>query len=418
MRTPKHIKKGVALSCAALLLAACSSDPEVGVPENPEEVSGKVTVWTYPLGVIDSVDWYQPYIDQFNEEYPNVEVEMVMQSFSNREEALVTALAGGNAPDVVYFNPDFIPQYAEEEVLLPLDDLRDDWDSFFDASLESMTWEDTLYGAPLLMQIMSTYCNTEVLDAAGVDTCPETWDEMREIAPAVKERGYYLTEYAGASTLNHTFYKFLWQAGGEVLNEDLTAAAFNSPEGLEALTFTKEMVDNGWVPTEPLSVSQPFEQTEQGRGELAYVAGANLTQTREFIDPAIIETVPPLSHKERVPSGSVGAWSIMQDSDSIEGAQAFVHFLSDPEFLEAFITESGYLPPREDIEGLFEDDPQVAEGIDYLDEVRTGVMHPQAREIIDVITPHVQSVLLEGNDPQAALDAAEEEVNALLERSS
>ena len=112
----------------------------------------------------------------------------------------------------------------------------------------------------------------------------------------------------------------------------------------------------------------------------------------------------------------MGAWSIFNTTDSPEAAQAWVHYLSDSDFIADFIEASGYLPPREDIEGLFADDPQLADGMEYLDQVRTGVMHPQARELIDVIRPHIQSVLLEDTDPQAALDAAEQEVNALLER--
>ncbi len=407
-----------AAGSAVLLLAACGGggeEPEVGVPADADDVSGSVVFWTYPLGVIDSANWWQPYVEDFQEEYPDVDVEVVMQSFSNREEALVTAIAGGNAPDVVYFNPDFIPQYAEEGLLLPLDDLRDDWDSFVDASLEAMTWDDTLYAAPLLMQMQTSYCNAEALEAADVE-CPTTWDELREAAPAFVDAGYYATEYSGVVTLNHSFYLYLWQAGGEVLNEDLTAAAFNSPEGLEALEFIKEMVDNEWVPRQPLSVQETFEQSEAGQANVGYMMGSNLVQTRGVVDPDIIETVPPMSHAEQVASGSVGAWSIFNTTDSPEAAQAWVHYLSDAEFIEDFISESGYLPPREDIEGLFADDPQIAEGLEHLDKIRTGVMHPQAREIIDVIRPHIQSVLLEGQDPQAALDAAEQDVNALLER--
>lgn len=420
MKRSKFITATAALGGAALLLAACgggdSAAPEL--PDDPDDVSGHVTFWTYPLGVVDSVGWWQEYVDDFNEEYPNVEVEVVMQSFTNREEALVTAIAGQNAPDVVYFNPDFIPQYADEDLLLPLDDLRDDWDSFFDSSLESMSWEDSLYGAPLLMQMQTSYCNTEILADAGGVECPTTWDEFRDVAPAIADTGHYVTEYSGTSTLNHSFYLMLWQAGGEVLNDDLTAAAFNSPEGLEALEFIKEMVDEGWVPTQALSVSETFEQTEAGQGNVGYLMGANLTQHRTVVDPDVIETVPPMSNVERVASGSVGAWSIFNTTDSPEAAQAWVHYLSNAEFIQPFIEESGYLPPREDIDGLFADDPQIAEGMDYLDDVRTGVMHPQAREIIDTIRPTIQAVLLQGMDPQEALDTAEQDVNELLERTS
>ncbi|WP_026876015.1 extracellular solute-binding protein [Jiangella gansuensis] len=405
-------------AAAALVAAACSNDTQAasGGDGDSGDVAGTVTFWTYPIGIADSVGWWEPHVEDFQQEYPDVEVEVVMQAFSNREEALVTAITGNNAPDVVYFNPDFIPQYAEEGILLPLDDLRDDWDDFYDSALDANRWEDTLYGAPLLMQMQTSYCNTEAMAAAGVQTCPTTWDELREAAPKFVDAGYYATEYSGVSTLNHNFYVYLWQAGGEVLSEDLQSAAFNSPEGLEALEFIKEMVDNGWVPEQPLSVTEPFEQTAVGKAQVGYVPGAQLISTREIVDPAIIQTAPPMTHKEQVASGSVGAWSIFNTTDAPEAAQAWVRYLSDEEFIRTFNGETGYLPPRESIDDLFQDDPQIAEGMEYLDKVRVGVMHPQARQIIDAIRPHIQAVLLEGVDPQTALDAAEQDVNDLLAR--
>lgn len=405
-------------AAAAMLMAACSagSSESGGEGANPEDVSGDVTFWFYPVGVTGETTWWEPHVEEFNEQYPNVNIELVPQSFSNREDAIVTAVAGQNAPDVIYFNPDFIPQWAEQDLLMPLDDLRDDWDDFYDSSLAANTWEDTLYGAPLLMQMMTSYCNTEVLDAAGVEKCPTTWDEFRDAAPKIVDAGYYATEYNGTSTLNHTFYLYLWQAGGQVLSEDMQTAAFNSPEGLEALELIKEMVDEGWVPQQPLTVLEPFEQTAAGQGEVGYIMGANILQTREFVDPDVIEVVPPMQHVEQVAGGSVGAWSIFNTTDSPDAARAWVHFLTDEDFMRDFLSETGYLPPRQSIDDLFEDDPQTAQGLDYLDQVRVGVMHPQARQIIDTIRPHIQSVLVEGNDPQAALDAAEEEVNALLAR--
>lgn len=404
-------------AAVALVAAACSGgDQASGGDTGSGDVSGTVTFWTYPIGIADTAGWWTPYVEEFTAEHPDVEVEVVMQSFSNREEALVTAISGNNAPDVVYFNPDFIPQYAEEDLLLPLDDLRDDWDDFYDSSLAAMTWDDTLYGAPLLTQIQTSYCNTEAMAAAQVETCPTTWDELRDAAPKFVDAGYYGTAYNGVSTLNHTFYIYLWQAGGEVLSEDLQSAAFNSPEGLEALEFIKEMVDSGWVPEQPLSVSVPFEQSAIGKAEVGYVPGAQLINTREVVDPAIIQTVPPMKNEEQVASGSVGAWSIFSTTDAPDAAKAWVKYLSDEEFIRAFNDETGYLPPRKSIDDLFADDPQISEGMQYLDTVRVGVMHPKARQIIDVIRPHIQSVLLEGVDPQTALDTAEQEVNDLLAR--
>jgi len=406
----------------ALALGACAgadgTDDAPAASADPAEVEGSVTFWTYPIGTTGEGDWWGPHVEAFNEIYPNVDVEVIVQPWTNREETLVTSIAGGQGPDVVYFNPDFIPKFVEEGVLMPMDDVVDP-ESFVPASLDAMTWEDSVYSVPLLMQIQTSYCNTEVLAAAGVEKCPTTWDELAEAGPAVKEAGFYLTEYTGAldMTLNHTFYLYLWQAGGEVLSEDMTEATFNGPEGLEALEFIKQMVDEGWVPQQALTSADPFEQTEAGKAQVAYVMGSNLTTTREVVNPDVIETAPPMTGAEQVASGSVGGLSVLNTAESPEAALAWVEYVTGPEFAETFLTETGYLPPRTDVTGLFADDPQTAGGLEYLDTIRVGVLHPNARQLIDTISPHIQSALLGKAEPQAALDAAAAEVDEILARS-
>ena len=268
-----------AAGAAALGLAACGGgggDTAEAPPESSEELSGSIVMWIYPLNDSASAESYQPYVDSFKEKYPNVEVEVVQQPWANREEQLTAAISGGNAPDVVYFNPDFVPRFAVEDLLVNLDDLRDDWDSaFVPAALEAMTYDGSLYSAPILMQASQTFANQKVLDEIGMEG-PTTWDELRAVGAAAKEKDYYLLEYAGDATLNHNYYMYLWQAGGEVLSEDMSTAAFNTAEGLEALEFVKEIVDNGWAPTEPISVVLPFEQTDLAQGKVAYSLGTNM----------------------------------------------------------------------------------------------------------------------------------------------
>ena len=78
---------------------------------------------------------------------------------------------------------------------------------------------------------------------------PTTWEELLAAGPAIKESGNFLTSYAGSleSSLNLSYFPLLWQAGGEVVSEDGTAAAFNSPEGIEALNFVVTLFNEGYA---------------------------------------------------------------------------------------------------------------------------------------------------------------------------
>jgi multiple sugar transport system substrate-binding protein len=404
-----------------VLLAGCGGgdNSDNAASENPDEVSGKVVFWTYPIGSSGEDGFWPPIVERFNEEYPDVEVEVIVQPFQGREEQLTTSLAGGEAPDVVYFNPDFIPRFVEEGFLEPIADvIEDDADDFRAAGLEAMSYDGELYGVPWLMGVNTMLCITTVLEAAGVE-CPETWDDALAMAPAVKNAGYYLTQYEGAIevTLNGTFYQYLRVAGGDVLNEDMTEAAFNGPEGVRALEIIRELAENEYVPPQSLTVLEPFEQTAAGLGEVAFMPYSGAAAVGNFVDPATLEVGPPITDSAESTNGTVGGLSIFNTSENMAAAKAWVDFLTSKEEMESFLTEvAQYHSPRESITGLFEDQPLVAAQEEYLDLVWSGLLHPQAREIMDVIAPHVQAAILGRAEPQEALDAAADEVNGLLSR--
>src|SRR5690625_5758764 len=112
-----------AAGAAALGLAACGggdADVAEAPPEESEDLTGSIVMWIYPLADSATEEWYQPYVESFNEKYPNVDVQVVQQGFTNREEQLTTAISGGKAPYVIYFNPDFVTRIDEVELLIEL----------------------------------------------------------------------------------------------------------------------------------------------------------------------------------------------------------------------------------------------------------------------------------------------------------
>lgn len=421
LRTPITRRRALTISALAatgLGITACGdsgTDTAEAPPESSNDLSGSVVMWMYPFAASSDEAMYKPYVDSFKEKFPNVDVEIVVQPWDSREEKLTTSISGGNAPDVVYMSPDFLPRFAEEGLFLEMTDLRDDLGDFMQPSLDSFTYEDKLYGLPILVQAGACFANARILDEVGMEG-PTTWDEMRSLGSAAKEAGYYLTEYLGAETLNKNFYPFLYQAGASVLNEDGTAAALNSPEALEALEFLREMVDNDWVPTEPLSILTPFEQSETAQGNVAYSHGQYLLPDVLEILKDDIEVLPPMSHHEQTAVGSFGGLSIFNTTDSPEAAAAWVHHLTDGAFSEQVSADFAFYAPREEVTVEHEGMPEADEFGQYVDLIHPEVIHPQSRAIMDTLKPMVQEVLLQGKDPKSALEDMESSVNDVLSR--
>ena len=76
------------------------------------------------------------------------------------------------------------------------------------------------------------YFNMDILEQAGVTELPATWQDLVDVAVKIKEAGLpgvmpFAGEWADPAigALNNLYYPYLWQAGGDIYNEDGTKVA-------------------------------------------------------------------------------------------------------------------------------------------------------------------------------------------------
>ncbi|WP_163570936.1 ABC transporter substrate-binding protein [Fodinicola feengrottensis] len=306
----------VAAGVLGLVMSGCGSSG--GVPSDPNQVAGKVTMWIYPISADLEKTWWQPKVAEFRKKFPQVSVDVVVQPWANRDEQLTTAIAGNKGPDVVYLIPDQLSQYADTGALADVSDvITKDRSDFRDNALQAMTYDGKLYGVPLLMSVTTTMVNKNVMQAAGVTSIPQTWDQFLADAAKIKAKGYYATTYAGdpTQTLNQTFYPLLWQAGGDVLSADGKKCTINSAAGVRALQFVKKLVDSGYTPKDALTTAlqaetSPFAQAKVGM--TISTPSADLSTYK--LPKANYQVGPPLTDVKSVGYGTVGGLSVLQSS--------------------------------------------------------------------------------------------------------
>lgn len=404
-----------------LSVAGCGSHESGGVPSNPGDVSGDITMWIYPIDPVSEQKWWGPQVAKFNKKYSKVKVKVVVQPWDNRDEQLTTAIAGGKGPDVVYIIPDQLPGYAEQKVLADVADvIKNDRDDFRPRALEAMTYKGRLYGVPILMGGKSAMIDKKILAACGVTREPSTWDDLLALGRTVKSKGYYATEYIAApeQTLNLTYYPLLWQAGGEILDKSGAKAAFNSAAGLTALKFVKSLVDHGYVPKDPLTVNPgPDANNPIAQGKVAVVTDGTVSTDLPGVHMADWDVAPPLKKVVAADYGVVGGLSVLSQSKNPAAAKAWVKYLASPDHLKAFDKNRTYFSPRKSLGNLFEGDRILGQQEKYIDNAIPGLIHPKARQIMDLIKPEIQSCLLSKKSPEKALGDAEKAVNNLLGHS-
>lgn len=418
---------GLLAAVCLTLVAACSSGSGSGsgvtASANPSQVSGSVTMWIYPIDPLHEQAGWAPRVAAFERAYPHVKVNVVVQPWTNRDEQLVTAIAGGKGPDVVYLIPDQIPNYANSGSLSDVGPLvASDKSDFRPNALSALAYNGTLYGVPLLMQVTTLYANKKIMAAAGITKAPSTWAELLADAPKIKAAGYYVTEYRAdpAETLNGSFYPLLWEAGGQVLSPDGKHAAFNSSAGVAALTFIQTLVKDGYVPKDPLTAT-PLPDTDPiNRGKVAFVLNedvASLTPTAE-VPLSDWAAYPPLSDGKVIGYGTVGGLSILSGSQNRAAAAAWVKWVTSPAQEKSYDLSHNYLSPRISAGTLYSPKTLIGQEEKMLPYMTQGSINIASREIISLLSSKLQGAILDQTPPQQALNAAASAVNSLLSRGS
>ncbi|GAT74529.1 ABC transporter substrate-binding protein [Microbacterium hydrocarbonoxydans] len=147
-----------------------------------------------------------------------------------------------------------IPGLAEEEKLVPLNDLyekyADDYglDEISESMREGMSYDGELYALPMQAQMFVMAYRTDVFDEIGLDV-PTTFDEMIEAAEAIKAAG--LMEYPIAlpwlatADITTSFQATMNSLGADFVSPDgdVTLDTPEAEQALEALLALKPYMD-------------------------------------------------------------------------------------------------------------------------------------------------------------------------------
>src|SRR5215207_10615083 len=167
-----------ALAALGLALAtACGGD-------SGSEASGSIRFLIF--GDPAEINAYRTLIKSFNEEEPDIDVQLV--EASDREDLIArlsTSIAGGSPPDLFLMNYRFYGQFAARDALEPLASYLEDSDvfdedDFYPEALDAFRWKGELTCLPQNISSLIVYYNRDLFKQYGV---PEpragwTWNDM------------------------------------------------------------------------------------------------------------------------------------------------------------------------------------------------------------------------------------------------
>lgn len=163
-----------------------------GQQESDEIVLEFPTFW---VGEDSKAETVEQLVDEFNEEHEG-EIEVRIQPMPDTDgyrSTINTRISAGDPPDVFVFQPDptTFEFYDAEDTLMDFSDVFEDrWaDRFQQSAVDQMTIDGETKSIPYEVGVTPIWYNERLLEEAGLDSFPETFDEAEEAFEALKDSG-------------------------------------------------------------------------------------------------------------------------------------------------------------------------------------------------------------------------------------
>ncbi|WP_029425419.1 ABC transporter substrate-binding protein, partial [Alkalibacillus haloalkaliphilus] len=379
-----------------------SSDEDEEATEG--EVSGELEIQYFVGGYGDS--WWKEVIEDFEAEYPGVEV--VEHAGANINEEMRSRWVSGDPPDVVYIDGagSSETQMVEDGQLMNLTEWAGDieledgsplLDSFI---AEPSTYDGELYSLPLVFDAWGTWYDMARFDEHGYEVPSDFNSFMSTMGDIQDNEGIE----PFVTTGQHPYYfsrGMLYPAfaayGGNDLLADIIQGeegAWETDEAVEIMDNVQEMVEAGYVDSGLGALNHTQSQMNFLLHDNAFIpVGFWLPNEMEGDTPEDFQYgfIPSPMNPEGEPMAIVPdlrPLAIAEEAANPEAAKAFVEFVYSREYAELFSEHTGAIMNLEDVD--LSNNPNVPE---YLIQANEMINDPEQVQIYYM--PHPMSADLE-----------------------
>ncbi|MDO7976580.1 ABC transporter substrate-binding protein [Oceanotoga teriensis] len=271
------------------------------------------------------------------------------------KQTLLTRLSAGTAPDIFYIDISYFQEFANKNVLLPLDLYvkKDNYDidDFYENLIDGFTSNNRLYGIPKDFSTLALYYNEEIFDKYDVEypTSNDTWQDFLSKAQKLKQNGYE-TPLVLAADFNRAI-PFIIGNDGKLVNDDLSTA-ITSQKSIEGIEFYVNLINKYGVGFEPSNVGSGWIGEAIANSKVAM--GMSGPWTKGFIE----EQYPDMKDKIKVVELPVGkkrasmiytvSWSINRQTKNRQEAWEVLKYLTT-EGQKVFTERTSILPSRKSL---------------------------------------------------------------------
>jgi raffinose/stachyose/melibiose transport system substrate-binding protein len=416
-------------ACAGPVAPAAPAAGDAAAATDAEAAAADAAAATGPAGTLTFLSWYnqdlyQPLLDAFQAEYPEVEIEFQNVPAANNQyvQRLQLLASSGELPDLFYVGPP-VTLMAKNGYLADLSDLPavqalpEGYKTYY-------TYDGKVYGYAPDAWVGGVFYNKQIFADNGIAE-PKTWGDFIAAAEVLQKAGIRPITMS-ADSVNDLVY---WLHNTEVLTQDPNFdAKINTGEvtfadgyGEAFNTWKTQLVDTGFIGQDVVALTDDQRFNEFATGEAA------MTISGPWAINGILEKNPDLdlgifpfrgSTEDRtytVGAVNVGL-AIAAEAKNPQAAQAFIDFLGTPEGLSIYQKITGNFLGVEGVE--FEINPVMEAIRPYAEAGQFGfppVVWTHGSTLAPMITKGMHEIILGSKTTEQLveeLDARQAELSA------
>ena len=356
----------------------------------------------------------------FMEANPEITVVIENVSWDNLQQRLTTDIAGGTAPDIAIIGTRWLVDYVANDIAEPLDAcLTDEVEGrFIETFLEPSVIDGVTYGLPVAASARAMYYNIDLLAEVGHEAPPATWDELVEVATALRDAGHYGFGLQGKEIETDAYWYYaLWSHGGDLFENG--SSGIGSDAAIQAASLYKMMIDEGLTQPDPTGFNRQDIEALMKQGRVGMILSG------PWLRGQMAEEAPDVNYGiASIPMGTEQATygvtdSIMMFASSGVKDEA-CRFLTEAAFTDEwrreFTVREGFLPVFKSVaeDPAFADDPGLRAFTEMLPFARFAPLVTDWELMADTTSAALQNIYLGNAEPETALKEAAARIDSLL----
>lgn len=381
------------------------------------------------------MDWlFRPALEELKNRHPDLNITLDYRPipYLNLHQEFSNAMANQTAVDIMTVDHIWLGEFVEKGYLTDLTEDAQKWgrgEEWYSANWAGGIYNDRVYGIWTVTDVRGMWYWKDLLRIADVDpNSLKTWDgwisSAKKLDAALNPLGIEGVHLVGAGFIVE-FYPYLWMQGGEIIKQKeghptkgvYWFPAFNSTEGVRALSFIKEQIDAGVEPQEEHFWGKEFLDRKFAVMLEALQNHVHLNTTEQnqaFEQQVGFFPMFPVPSLNNTSSTLLGGWllSVPETSTNKDLAWELITIIEEPEIMAPFHAEYGLLPTQIPIgNGPYATD--LSQTIPYYDELISMLSIARARpnipeypQISEYILGAINQVYNGTKQPEEALDEA------------